>query len=169
MKLALVAAAACLLLACGRAAPTSPSTVNGSGGSTDVVIVDNADHGGRALQATLTGAAEVPGPGDVDGTGMFDLSANTGQAELCYALRAYNVGTITSVHLHRGAAGVDGDQLFTLALPSAGYSRDCVDNLDRDVIHDILAHPASYYINVHTDDFPSGAIRGPLAFKPKPY
>jgi len=31
---------------------------------------DVADHGGRPLSTTLTGTAEVPGPGDPDGSGM---------------------------------------------------------------------------------------------------
>jgi hypothetical protein len=168
MRFAVLAVAACLLAACGGAAPTSPTPA--TGGSTDMVVPDNADHGGRSLQAILTGAAEVPGPGDSDGAGTLILSANTGQAEICYALRdVENVDTITGLHIHHGAAGVDGDLLFTLNLPINNYSRGCVDDLDRSVIHDILANPEMYYVNVHTGPYPGGAIRGQLAFKSKPY
>jgi hypothetical protein len=28
---------------------------------------------------------------------------------------------------------------------------------------DVLAHPGDYYVNVHTADFPGGAVRGQLA------
>lgn len=42
-----------------------------------------ADNGGRRLSTTLTGAAEVPGPGDPDGSGTATLRLNPGQEEIC--------------------------------------------------------------------------------------
>ncbi|MBA3667030.1 MAG: CHRD domain-containing protein [Sphingomonas sp.] len=38
------------------------------------------------LDATLTGTAEVPGPGDSDATGSALVTVNSGQAQLCYKL-----------------------------------------------------------------------------------
>ncbi len=42
--------------------------------------------GGRPLSTTLSGAAEVPGPGDPDGRGRASLTINPGQGEICYEL-----------------------------------------------------------------------------------
>jgi len=42
-----------------------------------------------------------------------------------------------------------------------GSSSDCVDASDAD-LDAIIANPAGYYVNIHTEDFPAGAIRGQL-------
>ncbi len=39
---------------------------------TIVLASQDKTHGGRPLTATLTGAAEVPGPGDADGAGTIE-------------------------------------------------------------------------------------------------
>jgi hypothetical protein len=168
MKRLIVVMAASVAMACSAPSPTAPSAT-GASGSLDAVVPDMADHGGRALEAPLAGAGVIPGPGDPDGSGQFNMSANGGQAEICYALRALGIGTITEVHLHYGEAGVNGENVFTLALPTGNYSRGCVDNLDRRLIHSILSKPADYYIAVHTAEYPDGALRGQLAFNRKPY
>lgn len=97
------------------------------------------------------------------------MTANAGQRELCYALRTENVGTISEVHLHRGTAGENGEGVFTLSLGFGGYASECVDHLDRSLIHDILRNPEGYYIVVHTVDYPDGSIRGQLAFHRQAY
>ena len=38
---------------------------------------------GVKLTATLTGAAEVPGPGDPNGAGLFEGRVNPGQGRIC--------------------------------------------------------------------------------------
>jgi hypothetical protein len=121
------------------------------------------------MEAALTGPAVVPGPGDPDGTGLLTMTTNGGQAEICYALRMSNIDTITDVHLHHGAAGTNGEGVFTVTLPVNGYSRGCVDHLDRTLIHQILSSPSDYYIAVHTVAYANGALRGQLVFARKPY
>jgi len=37
-----------------------------------------------------------------------------------------------------------------------------VSPVDRRLLMDIIQHPQDYYVNVHTADFPGGAIRGQL-------
>jgi hypothetical protein len=156
--------------ACSASTPTSPSpstTIPDT--SLGVVVPDMADHGGRYMEAVLTGAGVVPDPGDPDGTGLLTMTANGGQAEICYAVRTSKIDTITAVHLHHGAAGTNGEGVFTVTLPVNGYSRGCVDGLDRTLIHQILSEPSDYYIAVHTAAYPNGALRGQLAFTRKPY
>jgi CHRD domain len=42
-----------------------------------------------------------------------------------------------------------------------GASSGCV-TVAATLAADILAHPKAYYVNVHTGDFPAGAVRGQL-------
>jgi hypothetical protein len=117
---------------------------------------------GRRLKATLTGAAEVPGPGDADGTGHVTLTLSAGKNQICYELAVSNIGTATAAHIHSGAADAAGPVLVMLKAPETGSSKDCV-TLDREKILDIIKNPQNYYVNVHNADFPDGAVRGQLS------
>jgi hypothetical protein len=120
--------------------------------------------GGRPLTATLTGAAEVPGPGDPDGSGTATLRLNPGQGKVCFVLTAAKITLpAAAAHIHPGAAGVAGGVLVGLAPPdAAGIAGGCV-SAPRATIKAILKDPAGYYVNVHTSDFGGGAIRGQLS------
>jgi len=120
--------------------------------------------GGRPLTATLTGAAEVPGPGDDNGAGTATLRLNPGQGKVCFVLTAANITLpAAAAHIHLGAAGVAGSVIVTLAPPDAtGVSGGCV-STPRGTVKSILKSPSGYYVNVHTSDFPDGAIRGQLS------
>ena len=122
-----------------------------------------AQTGGRKLQTSLTGAAEVPGPGDADGTGTAEISVNSGQNQVCYKLSVSNIAVSTMAHIHEGAATVAGPVVVTLGTPNAsGMSSGCV-TLERALALEILKRPADYYVNVHNAPFPAGAVRGQLA------
>jgi hypothetical protein len=64
--------------------------------------------GGRPLSTVLTGAAEVPGPGDPDGRGTARLTLNQGQEEICYDLTVSGIAPATAAHIHVGTADVAG-------------------------------------------------------------
>ncbi len=49
--------------------------------------------GGRPITIRLTGAAEVPGPGDPDGTGTARLTLNPGKNQVCYELTVDKIAT----------------------------------------------------------------------------
>jgi hypothetical protein len=119
--------------------------------------------GGRPLSAVMTGAAEAPGPGDSDGTGTATLRLNPGQQQVCFVLTAAKITLpAAAAHIHTGAAGTPGPVLVTLVAPDAtGMSGGCV-SAPRATIKAILKTPSAYYVNVHTSDFPNGAIRGQL-------
>src|SRR5262245_12923025 len=121
--------------------------------------------GGRPFTTTLMGAQEIPGPGDPDGTGVATLTLNLGQGEVCFTISVSGI-TLPAIlsHIHQAPAGVAGPIVVTLVPPDAtGHSSGCVSGVDRDLIKDIIQHPSGYYVNVHTTDFPAGALRGELS------
>ena len=64
---------------------------------------------GRPLATTLTGAAEVPGPGDPDASGTAFITLNQGQGEVCFELSWVGIdGTVVAAHIHVGPPGLLG-------------------------------------------------------------
>ena len=120
-------------------------------------------HGGRLFLTTLSGAAEVPGPGSTNGQGRAAITLNHGQRELCFVLEVADLETATAAHVHRGAVDVAGPVVVPLTPPGTnGLSHGCV-KVDRGLIKEILQHPDRFYVNVHTAALPAGAIRGQLS------
>jgi CHRD domain len=120
-----------------------------------------ADHTFRATGAILTGANEVPGPGDPDGVGAAGVVINVNRRTICYFVAVRKIEPATLAHIHRGVAGVAGEVVVTLQAPSDGFSADCV-TVDRTLAGEIAHNPSGFYVNVHNADFPAGAIRGQL-------
>jgi hypothetical protein len=120
------------------------------------------DDAGRPLSATLTGASEVPGPGDADGSGTVTIRLNQGKKQVCYELSVSNIAPATAAHIHRGGTTVAGPVVVTLAAPTSGTSSGCVENVSEDLIKQIRQNPENYYVNVHNAAFPDGAVRGQL-------
>jgi hypothetical protein len=122
----------------------------------------------------LTGAQEVPGPGDADGRALFVYA--TGRDRLCYALVVNGIAPATLSHIHSGARGVAGPIVIGLQAPTNGASAGCITavaddqqtpenammTLTRTELRSIVANPAAFYTNVHNADHPAGAIRGQL-------
>lgn len=120
------------------------------------------NHGGAPSSAVLTGAAEVPGPGDPDGSGEAKVRANPGKSTICYELRVRDIAPATMAHIHVGGPTVAGPVVVNLAPPTNGASSGCV-GVDRSLARDIARNPAGFYVNVHNAEFPPGAVRGQLS------
>jgi hypothetical protein len=120
--------------------------------------------GGRPISTTHTGAAEVPGPGDPDGSGSVTLTLNPGTGEVCFEITVSNITLpATGAHIHEAPADDFGPVVVALTPPDAsGTSSGCV-SADREEIMEIIQEPEDYYVNVHTTDFPDGALRGQLS------
>jgi hypothetical protein len=132
-------------------------------GAASAARMDGASSGGRPLSTTLTGAAEEPDPGDPDGSGTAALTVNPGQGEICYELSAENITLpADAAHIHVGPADDFGPVVVGLSPPDqSGFSSGCA-VVSRDLALAIIRNPDNYYVNVHTSDFPAGAIRGQL-------
>ena len=120
----------------------------------------NPPHPGIVLTGTLDGKGEVP-PGDPDGNGEFTGFFDVPGGMLCYDLGWGSIAPATAVHIHKGEARVSGPPVIPFPAPSGTHAEGCIP-VAAAVLTDIIAHPASYYINVHTADFPGGAIRAQL-------
>lgn len=122
------------------------------------------------LETSLTGAAEVPGPGDADAFGAAEIKVNVKKEKVCFTLVVVDLTLPTAAaHIHQGAAGVAGDIVVTLEAPAEiagsgiGLATGCVGGQSKPLLRDIKNNPDQYYVNVHTSDFPDGAVRGQLA------
>ena len=109
---------------------------------------------------SLTGAAEVPGPGDDDGTGFANVFVQ--QGELCYDINVLDIAPATAAHIHEGAVGESGPPVVPLEPPSAEGAVDGCAPADAELLQRIAANPGGFYVNVHNDEFPDGALRGQL-------
>lgn len=120
-----------------------------------------ADDGGRPYEVALTGAQEVPGPGDPDGSGTAALTVNPGLSRVCYTLTVTGIEPATGSHIHRAPAGVAGPVVVPLVPPSTGSSSGCA-AVSRELALDLVLDPQGYYVNVHNATYPAGALRGQL-------
>lgn len=114
------------------------------------------------LYVSMTGIQEVPGPGDPDGNGTVEIRVDPRQAQVCWDLYARQIDPATAAHIHRGAEGVAGPVVLTLATPdAAGHSQGCA-TVDPALAREIAYQGHLFYANVHNAAHPSGAIRGQL-------
>ena len=116
------------------------------------------------LKATLAGNTEVPGPGDPDGTGTASVNIDVSKRELCYEVSVQRIGRPTGMHIHEGESGKAGDIVVPLTTPTASdtTTKGC-SNVDAALMGRITATPQRFYVNVHSDTHPQGAVRGQLA------
>jgi len=125
----------------------------------------DSDEGDQVLRARLSGPSEVPGPGDPDGSGEAVITVIPAQNEICFILVADHI-TLPAIaaHIHQGQGGVAGPVVVTLTPPGGtGTSAGCIGGLSNTLLTSLLANPGNYYVNVHTTDYPNGAIRGQLS------
>ncbi|HEX2194826.1 MAG TPA: CHRD domain-containing protein [Candidatus Limnocylindria bacterium] len=134
--------------------------------------------GGRTISVPMTGAQE-PGGGDPDAMGTATFTINVGQETLCYTLSWTGIGGTTPSttddpiwggHIHQAPLGVAGGIAIHLfgapmeprtAFGSTATVSDCM-TVPREQLVELFANLDDYYINIHNDEFPGGAIRGQL-------
>ncbi len=112
--------------------------------------------------ATLTGAAEV-GPGDPEGRAVAEISVTDEFNQVCYEITDITgIGPITAAHVHFGRIGTNGPPVFTLTPSNEGLWQGCRDGAEW-TQNRLQGNPEDFYVNLHTAEFPAGAIRGQLS------
>lgn len=122
-------------------------------------VAQTAGDGGKRYVVTMTGAAEVPGPGDADGSGRAVITVNRGQSRVCWDITVSGVETITAAHIHIGLVGQAFAGNIVVPLdPDTG----CTTVTNADLLDALIQAPQAFYVNVHNATFPAGALRGQL-------
>jgi CHRD domain len=117
------------------------------------------------LSAKLKGASEVPGPGDPNGKGEIFMAVKKQKRKVCFELTFRKIEDPTAGHIHKGARNEAGPVKVLLFEDPSGLPghrfEDCVKG-KRKTLRKIARNPGNYYVNVHNEDYPDGAIRGQL-------
>ncbi|MCF2525785.1 CHRD domain-containing protein, partial [Yinghuangia soli] len=125
--------------------------------------------------ANLTGADEVPGTdgkavNDQDGKATAYVRIKGGQ--VAFSLKWEGIGTPTAAHIHQGVKGANGAVVvpfFAAPLPDGSTAATgSVAVADADLLNRIKNAPERWYFNLHTAEFPGGAVRGQLTRLDKP-
>jgi hypothetical protein len=119
------------------------------------------------LAATLTGKNEVgengrKGAGDSNGRGGATIAGKG--TKLCWGITVKDVDTPSAAHIHRGTSAKNGPVVVELSAPTAGdigSSSGCT-TVSSSLNKQLLKNPSHFYVNVHTANFPDGAVRGQL-------
>ncbi len=122
------------------------------------------------LRAVLSGANEVP-PAATGAMGLATFVLDTSTGQLTYSVELADIDNLAGaagIHIHLGAAGVNGPIevfLYNGSPPAPAPTEPLQGQvtLTPGQVAAIVGNPAGYYVNVHTTDFPGGEIRGQLA------
>jgi hypothetical protein len=115
--------------------------------------------------SSMTGASEVPGPGDPNGSGSTEVDLRPRKGEVCWQLLWSNVSPVTAAHIHKGKAGESGPVkilFFEFPPGDMGSGASGCTDVPKLLQKRIAAAPGRYYANFHTTEFGDGAIRGQL-------
>ncbi|MBD0292193.1 MAG: CHRD domain-containing protein [Jiangellaceae bacterium] len=144
-------------------------------GPASAVIVDDGAPPTTPVLTPQTFTVQLQPSGDADGSGTAELIVDLRSGTVCYDITVTGIGEPTepaagigSAHIHsharNGAIAVDLKTQFVAVADAADtyLATGCV-TATRRVLVDILLHPEQYYVNVHTVEFPGGAVQGDLA------
>jgi uncharacterized repeat protein (TIGR01451 family) len=115
--------------------------------------------------AVLRGENETP-PNDLTGTGEISVTIDINAASVCYSVSVTDVVLpAAAAHIHQAVSGTAGPVVipFPTAPDATGTATGCT-TAPVALLADIVNNPRDYYVNIHTTDFPGGAVRGQLGF-----
>lgn len=109
----------------------------------------------------------VPGPGDPAGVGGVQVVPTGVADELCYRMELGSLDPpATLVHIHRGEFGRVGEVVFSLDVGvGSGQSVHCDRGVDAEQRAALQTDPQAFYVDVHNDAYPDGAIRGQMVIE----
>ncbi|MBN1238257.1 MAG: CHRD domain-containing protein [Gammaproteobacteria bacterium] len=113
-----------------------------------------------SFDVSLSGGS---GSGDSDGEGEGTVTVDSETHQISWELSHANIGEPTAMHIHQGAEGESGGVVVPMTVGTDPEGTLVgLTSAPPDVVEAILASPADYYVNIHNDEYPGGAIRGQL-------
>jgi hypothetical protein len=117
--------------------------------------------------AALTGAGQVP-PSTSTATGWASIDYNASTSDLWFEVTWAGIqgGTTTNLHIHQGATSTNGsivvDLIAASGASSTAFTEPVADTVtvSTTTASDLAA--GNLYVNLHTEGFPSGEIRGQI-------
>jgi hypothetical protein len=128
-----------------------------------IAVIDGPETNAKVRIATLTGDGETADI-DSDGVGVATVTIDRRKKVLCYDISITGVTPI-AFHIHDGAAGVDGPIVVDFTAFGQAVkkqSRGCTRDVAKPLLRDIQQNPEDYYVNIHSDAYPGGELRGQL-------
>ncbi len=114
----------------------------------------------------MTGAAEVPGPGDPDGSAIGTITINDATGAISWSLTYANIAAPSDMHIHGPAApvGVAAGVFVGLGVVTTGGAGTLINSLTTSAANALAINtsPTNFYMNIHNAAFPGGAVRGQL-------
>ena len=121
----------------------------------------------QTLGAVMTGDQEVPAratPGFGNATVTFDAT----RQNITVTISVANLGSpINNFHIHEAPIGTSGPVVVDLIGLGGTFSNGFLTGtfpINASVAQRMLQNPGNFYVNVHTVQFPGGAVRGNLAY-----
>jgi hypothetical protein len=118
----------------------------------------------KVFNVQLVGSEEVPGPGDPDGLAVGTLSLNPGPLRVDWNLVYTNIAAPTQFHIHDGGIGEVNPPFISLGVSTTGGSGTLIGTMTIPAfaVNGMLANPEIHHLNIHTAEFPDGAVRNQL-------
>lgn len=122
-----------------------------------LILAAGPAHAGIRWEFTLDGeTAGTPS----SGSGTAVLVLNDDQTEVTYDIRYSGLqGPEIASHFHDGSPGTSGNRLLTLPLGAVKQGVWVLEGRDLTILLS-----GNVYVNVHTDTYPGGEIRGNATF-----
>jgi hypothetical protein len=134
---------------------------------------------GQTFSASLSGKDEVP-PTESNSSGTAKFKVDENSSQVSYWVNVTGIKKINQAHIHNGTEGQNGDIVVTLTKNKSAKGNDGPPNIgfSGNITKDDLQGPlkdkeltdlvslmsdGNAYVNVHTDKYPDGAIRGQIS------
>ncbi|MDW0183517.1 MAG: CHRD domain-containing protein [Nitrososphaeraceae archaeon] len=131
---------------------------------------------GKMIITFLSGKDEVP-PTESDATAWAKFQSVDNDSHLSYGVSIVGLKEITGAHIHKGSEGQNGDIVAVLSEAKSAEGGNETISLKGNITKDGLQGPlegkevtdlvslmrnGSAYVNVHTNEYKDGVIRGQI-------